>query len=282
VGRECRQKSNTPCKWQAISRSKRDGGWGLKDLTTFNVALLASSFWRAVSTVSIWHTIIMDKYLESKPLLHWLRKQTVQLTRASSFWKGLVNSSPVIQHWLCWMPGEGREILLGRDVILGLGDRSLLSSAMRIHLRSLNLNTLDQIRTVSAASLLPDVWLSSSDLLLSEPLTTEWNRFTSALKGAGISLKAEPDVLSWAGGDGSGLISAKNLYNALQNRFYTVPCLPWTNKLWKLQLPLKLKLFSWLVGNDKLLTWEVYKGVAGWGRVFVYFAKLLLRTYFIF
>jgi hypothetical protein len=146
----------------------------------------------------------MDKYLDSKSLLHWLRKQTVQPTRASSFWKGIVDSTPVILHWLCWKPGEGREILLGRDVILGLGDRSFLSSAMRLHLRALNFKTLDQIRSVTAASSLPDVWLSSGDLLLSEPLTSEWNRFTSALKGAGISLRAETDVLLWGGGDGSG------------------------------------------------------------------------------
>jgi hypothetical protein len=59
------------CNWQSVSRSKSDGGWGLKDLTTFNVALLASSFWRAVTIDIIWHHIIMDKYLNSKPLLHW-------------------------------------------------------------------------------------------------------------------------------------------------------------------------------------------------------------------
>jgi hypothetical protein len=250
-------------KWQSISKSKRDGGWGLKDLTIFNIALLACSFWRAVSTVSIWNTIIMDKYLGSKPLHHWLRIQPVLLTRASSFWRGLVVSSPVIQHWLCWMPGEGREIQLGSDVILGLGDRSLLSPELRTHLRSLNLIALEQIRIVAAESLLPDDWMSSSELHLREPLSTEWNLFISALKGAGISLKAEPDALSWAGGDGSGLISAKNLYCALQNRIYTVPCLPWTNKIWRLQLPLKLKLFSWLVGHDKLLTWDVLQR-RGW------------------
>jgi hypothetical protein len=50
---------------------------------------------------------------------------------------------------------------------------------------------------------------------------------------------------------------------ALQNRINSEPCLPWLNKLWRLQLPLKLKLFSWLVGNNKLLTWEVLQR-RGW------------------
>jgi hypothetical protein len=145
-----------------------------------------------------------DKYLGSKPLLHWLRKQPVQLTRASSFWKGLVNSSAVIQHWLCWLPGEGREIQLRqrcyswfRGSIITFNSDADTPSVFKFLY-----SCPDQNRV--AASLLPDDWLSASDLHLSEPLTSEWNCYTLALKGAGISLKTEPDVLSWAGGDGSG------------------------------------------------------------------------------
>jgi len=41
------------------------------------------------------------------------------------------------------------------------------------------------------------------------------------------------------------------------------PVLPWIHKLWKLQLPLKLKLFAWLVGKDKLLTWDALQR-RGW------------------
>jgi hypothetical protein len=52
----------------------------------------------------------------------------------------------------------------------------------------------------------------------------------------------------WAGGDGSGKITVKNLYFALQKQLIADPVLPWSHKLWKLQLPLKLKLFAWLAG----------------------------------
>jgi hypothetical protein len=38
------------CKWQILSRPKREGGWGLKNLFTFNKALLACSFWRALTS----------------------------------------------------------------------------------------------------------------------------------------------------------------------------------------------------------------------------------------
>jgi ribonuclease HI len=105
--------------------------------------------------------------------------------------------------------------------------------------------------------------MSSIDLRLSEPLASEWTLFTAALKEAGISLKAEPDVLLWAGGDGSGKITANNLYLALQKRFFDGHGLPWRHKLWKLQMPLKLKLFAWLAGYDKLLTWAALQR-RGW------------------
>lgn len=110
---------------------------------------------------------------------------------------------------------------------------------------------------------MPDDWMSSNDLRLSEPLASEWTHYIAALKEAGISLKAEPDVLLWAGGDGSGKITANNLYFALQKQFIAGPGLPWSHKLWKLQMPLKLKLFAWLAGFDKLLTWAALQR-RGW------------------
>jgi hypothetical protein len=43
----------------------------------------------------------------------------------------LVSSSPIIFHWLAWNPGDGTEIRIGEDKILGMGDRSLLSPELR-------------------------------------------------------------------------------------------------------------------------------------------------------
>jgi hypothetical protein len=110
------------CNWADLSKPRRNGGWGLMNLSLFNTALLANSFWRAVSIDSIWHRIIADKYLGSLPLASWIRKPVFQLRKVSSFWKGLVTSIPVILHWLVWKPGDGSEIRIGCDKILGLGD----------------------------------------------------------------------------------------------------------------------------------------------------------------
>jgi hypothetical protein len=118
-------------KWQSIYKPRKAGGWGLKNLTTFNTALLACSFWRGVTHCNIWQKVVSDKYLDSLPPHLWLRRPSLVQQRASPFWEGLLSASPVVLHWLRWKPGTGTEILLGKDKILGLENLSILSPALR-------------------------------------------------------------------------------------------------------------------------------------------------------
>jgi hypothetical protein len=233
------------------------------NLSTFNTALLANSFWRAVSVDSIWHRIIADKYLNSLPLIRWIRKPSFLQRNASPFWKGMVASLPVILHWLVWKPGAGTEIRIGEDKILGLGDRSLLSAELRLQLQSLNLTHLAQVKTQQNSRSLPDSWMNSDDLLLCNPIATEWDHYVSALKGAGVTLSSSPDSLLWAGGDATGSLSVKNLYIALHNQRFEAVDNSWFSLIWRWELPLKLKLFIWLAGKEKPLTWEALRR-RGW------------------
>jgi ribonuclease HI len=244
------------CGWETLSKPRKVGGWGLKNLFIFNTALLASSFWRAATQECIWHQIIADKYMGSLPFSTWIRKLSLQQNWASPFWKGLVAASPVILHWLRWKPGSGKEISLGKDLILGLEDNSLLSPSICLHLRSLNLLTLDRVQLPTSDHILPDSWLDCGDLSFSGQRAAEWSCFTLALRSAGITLTDLPDTLLWAGGDASGIISVKNLYTTLLSQnFYCVDS-SWFFQIWKWTIPLKVKLFLWLAGKEKILTWD--------------------------
>jgi hypothetical protein len=119
------------CRWDILSRPKKVGGWGLKNLTFFNTALLANTLWRVLTHDSIWHRIILDKYLGDTPVFAWIRKSSHLQQRASSFWNGLTKTFFVILHWLRWRPGSGTLISIGRDKIIGLEDRSLLSEPLQ-------------------------------------------------------------------------------------------------------------------------------------------------------
>lgn len=243
------------CSWETLSKPRRVGGWGLKNLHTFNTALLASSWWRAVTKDSIWHRIIIDKYLGSLPLCHWIRRTSLQTKRASPIWKGLVASTPVILHWLRWKPSTGMEIIIGKDKIIGLEERSLLSSSLCAHLSTLNIMTLSDVR-MNGVTALPDHWLGSSELALVGSWAEEWNCYIIALRSAGITLSTEPDSLLWAGGDATGTLSVKNLYAAIQLLSVHSLDSSWYFQLWKWTVPLKIKLFLWLAGKAKILTWD--------------------------
>jgi hypothetical protein len=251
------------CSWQTLSRPKRSGGWGLKNLAIFNTTLLANSFWRAVTLDSIWHRVIMDKYIGAQPLHLWLRKTQLLQKRASPFWRGLVSSSPVILHWLRWWPGLGSEIKLGRDKLLGLDDRSILSLPLRSHLGSLNFFSLAQMKVETRVSPLLDRWLHSRDFPLIGSMAREWDSFLAALKQAGISLTEARDALIWARGDATGRVTVKNIYVALLPTQDVAALPPWLFQMWKWPIPLKLILFIWLCANEKALTWEVLRK-KGW------------------
>jgi hypothetical protein len=113
------------------------------------------------------------------------------------------------------------------------------------------------------APYLPDRWLHSSSLQLHDPLAKEWDAFASSLNSAGISLSNEQDTLLWAGGDGSGSLSVRNVYEALLHSQNFTAESPGLLKIWKWSLPLKILLFFWLCTKNRILTWEALRR-RGW------------------
>jgi hypothetical protein len=57
-------------------------------------------------------------------------------------------------------------------------------------------------------------------------------------------------------GDGSGRVSAKNVYNALAALSWNSSIPTWRQRLWKATCPLKYKLHTWLMLEQKLLFWD--------------------------
>jgi hypothetical protein len=78
----------------------------------------------------LWHRVILDKYLRSFSVAGWLRTVTVPSTRGSQVWKYLLKSVHILLHWIAWYPGSGDSILVGRDYILGMGVKSILSDEL--------------------------------------------------------------------------------------------------------------------------------------------------------
>jgi hypothetical protein len=133
------------CRWEVLSRPKKIGGWGLQNLFLFNTALNTNTLWRVLSQDSIWHRVVFGKYIQNQSLVNWLRKPSHLISSASRIWSSLLHTLPIIQHWLCWRPGAGFQIEIGRDKILGLGESSFLRNETIKHLNHNRVFVLAQV-----------------------------------------------------------------------------------------------------------------------------------------
>jgi hypothetical protein len=252
------------CRWDLLARPKRNGGWGFRNLSHFNLALNATMLWRLLTHQSIWHQVVMDKYLFSIPLLTWLRQPHFNRRVVSRIWSSLLRSLPIIMHWLCWKPGAGRLIALGRDAILNLGDNVMLSSELVQNLSDKHYTSLAHVSNNIDPTSLAAAWKTSFDLNLTGAQALEWTSFTAELNKAGIYLSEDQaDCLLWSGGDGSGTFSVKNCYNAIISSHNLPVIQGWKLSLWKHRVQLKIILFFWLAVENRILTWDILQA-KGW------------------
>jgi hypothetical protein len=186
------------CRWDILARPKSCGGWGLKNLPLFNSTLIANTYWRALNHGSIWNKLLIGKYLGNSSISTWLRKPSHKHRKASSFWNGWLKNLFVILHWIHWLPGDGNSIVLGRDMISGMENQSILSDPLRAHLSSIQLISLAHARVTEDISVFPDRWRSSDSLGLVGQNEIEWNTFTSALRIMSASLFITRSTL-WSG-----------------------------------------------------------------------------------
>jgi ribonuclease HI len=147
-------------------------------------------------------------------------------------------------------------IEVGSDCILDLGRKALLSPSLRAQLHEKSLFYLHQFYSPSKGGLLGDSWLNGADLLLDLNSSIEWNGYIQLLIEAGIRLHPKADLLIWTGGNGSGQISAKNVYLALASRIWKPIKHSCRQRIWRDECPTKLKLFTWLLLENKLLFWD--------------------------
>jgi len=118
------------CRWELLARPKRRGGWGLHNIFYFGKALAASTLWRVIPKPGIWHRVLKGKYFPFNTISNWLRSTSFYYPTTSKIWSSLVKSVHLIMNWISWKPGSGIDVNLGRDIILGLGPSSYISSQL--------------------------------------------------------------------------------------------------------------------------------------------------------
>jgi len=87
------------CSGDVLSRPKSCGGWGLRNMEHFNLALLANTLWNTLFGRGLWNKIVMDKYLRHSNVIQWFRLTIFKDFSASRIWRNLLKSINFLLHW---------------------------------------------------------------------------------------------------------------------------------------------------------------------------------------
>jgi hypothetical protein len=74
----------------------------------------------------------------------------------------------------------------------------------------------------------------------------EWDKYKRALQASDISISNSVDELIWTGGDSTGILNTKNVYEAIISTQNFQNIKNWRKRIWKGNIQLKIKLFLWL------------------------------------
>ena len=97
--------------WENMTKPKRDGGIGFRDMHLFNQALLARQGWRLIQNpTSLCARVLKSKYYPNGNLL-----DTVFPSDASPFWRGIEFGLELLKKGLIWRVGDGKNNQIPTD-----------------------------------------------------------------------------------------------------------------------------------------------------------------------
>ncbi|KAF7831683.1 reverse transcriptase [Senna tora] len=110
--------------WSKLSNSKKVGGMGFRDFTSFNLAMLGKQAWRIlVNPEEQWVKILKGIYFPNSNFLD-ARKGA----KASWAWSSILEGRDHIKNELCWCIGTGEDVLFWKDPwVLNLEDFKIRS-----------------------------------------------------------------------------------------------------------------------------------------------------------
>ena len=118
---------------------------------------------------------------------------------------------------LAWQVGNGENILLGIDPIVGASFSCSLPSGLLDFLDDIEINTLARACNTFPGTFPGTLhyWYNAEDLCITGTWKTAWDSFTNALDLSGIRLYTRVDSLIWAFNKQNGSVTANLVYDSI-------------------------------------------------------------------
>ena len=134
------------------------------------------NFWYALNTTGIWNQLIRTKYMKDLSVQSWFRNKHFRFNNTSRIWMGFIITLNWIGQGLIWHVGQGTEVRLGVDPIVGLGSSYILPFELRTYLEDYGINTLAQALNHETG-----LWFTAEELELCEEWSILWSTYTRGL-----------------------------------------------------------------------------------------------------
>jgi hypothetical protein len=225
-------------KWDTVCTAKDIGGLGILNLRWMNISLVTKWLWKLEKEDGLWQTIVKEKYMKGKPLSVLKKKQG-----DSQFWRGIMDSKEEYCNNRKMEIGNGYATSFWRDK--WCGDESFCIKYKRLFDLSLN-------KEISVEGALRD---SCNSLIFRRRLFGVGANLLENLKMdcEGYCFKDSKDKPHW-NLDKKGF-SVKSLYKQFKQNTTRKPY--WF--IWKAKIPQRIKVFLWLILEDKILSKENLK-----------------------
>ncbi|KAL5178394.1 putative ribonuclease H protein [Glycine soja] len=238
-------------KWDTVCLPKEEGGLGIKDINTFNLALLAKWKWSLFQQQGdLWARVLESKYGGWRSL-----DEVTSTTNESIWWRDLKR---VFQHpdygealsrSIVWRVGCGDNIKFWEDQWIG-EDRSLAVKYPRLYLISSQQN--HTIQQMGACKDTGWEWELSWRRLLFDNEIDMAVAFLNDVESKQIQLHRK-DEWVWTA-DPSGHYSARSAYIIMRESIAEGAEFSAFEELWKLKVPNKVLAFAWRLLRDRLPT----------------------------
>ena len=172
---------------------KKYGGWGIKNLHRFNLALRLNFFWVALQHDGLWHQVLIHKYLKHVSMVDWLRGKNSSPHGGSVIWRVFLQTLPCLGRGLAWQVGNNNSISLGIYPIVGATKSLSLPMGLLDYLADLDIKTLASARNILLGP--HGYWYSTADLCIGGEWKIAWEAFTNYLDRGGIRLYSRSDSL---------------------------------------------------------------------------------------